>query len=339
MMVAMQRSSSGRPTMVDVAADAGVSLKTVSRVVNGVATVDEALAARVLASVERLGFRRNDVAANLRAGTGTSTIGLITADFSNAFYTTLAGGLAGSARGQGFHIITASSEEDPELERTTALDLCQRRVSGLVMVPTDTDHSYLLPEMQRGIPVVFVDRPGNGLDADAVLADNAGGARLAVEHLLTAGHRRIAMLTDSLGIFTMRERLDGVRTALRAVGAALDETLVRTGVHSPTDAAKVAADLLRSEHPPTALIAANNRATTGAVEAIRRDGADVEVVGFDDFELSGLLPMPVTIVDYDIAALGATAGERLFARLGGDTSEPTTTRLPTRLIQRGGSWA
>lgn len=338
-MVDVTETSSGRPTMVDVAADAGVSLKTVSRVVNGVTTVDEALARRVLTSVERLGFRRNDVAANLRAGTGTRTIGLITADFSNSFYTTLAGGLAASARARGFHIITASSEEDSELERTTALDLCQRRVSGLVIVPTDSDHTYLMPEIDRGIPVVFVDRPATGLEADAVLADNAGGARLGVDHLLSAGHRRIAVLTDSLGIFTMRERLDGVRAAMAAGGAPLDGALVRTGVHSPTDAAKVASELLRAADPPTALIAANNRATTGAVEAIRRAGAHVDVVGFDDFEMSGLLPMAVTIIDYDIAALGSTAGERLFSRLDGDGSRPTTIRLPTRLIQRGGSWA
>ncbi|WP_294181870.1 LacI family DNA-binding transcriptional regulator [uncultured Schumannella sp.] len=193
----------GRPTMMDVAADAGVSLQTVSRVVNQVATVDPALTKKVFESIRKLGFRRNDVAASLRSGTETKTIGLITADLANAFYSTLSSAIAAVLREREVHVIIPSSEQDVEVERSTALDLCQRRVSGLIKA-----------EVDLGIPVDFVDRPGIGLSSDAILVDNRGGAVAAAEQLVSAGHRRIGVLLDSLDIFTMRERLAGLTAAV-----------------------------------------------------------------------------------------------------------------------------
>ncbi|MBE7162698.1 MAG: LacI family DNA-binding transcriptional regulator, partial [Williamsia herbipolensis] len=225
-----------RPTMNDVADDAGVSLKTVSRVVNGVTTVDPALAERVMASVRTLGFRRNDLAATLRSGTETRTIALITADLQNPFYTPITAALAAVARSRGHQLITASSQEDPDVERATALDLCQRRVRALVVVPTAADHSYLASEVASGIPVVFVDRPGDGVPADQVLLDDRGGADSAITDLLDRGHRRIAVLLDRADIHTMAERLAGVRQGLERVGLALDPRLVSNEVHTPEDA-------------------------------------------------------------------------------------------------------
>lgn len=324
--------------MVEVAADAGVSLKTVSRVVNNVATVDPEMAQRVTASIRKLGFRRNDVAASLRSGTETRTIGLITADLSNTFYSTLSSAIAAVARDRGFHVIMSSSEENVDLERSTALDLCQRRVSGLIVVPTTSDHGYLRSEVEQGIPVVFLDRPGNGLDADAILVDNQGGAALATERLIADGHRRIAVLFDSLDIFTMRERLAGVRAAVDVAGLTLDARLTSFDVHSPDDAVAAMSTLLDAAEPPTAVVCGNNRATIGAVEEIWRRDADVEVVGFDDFEMSRLLPKPVTIVDYDTEALGIAAANRLFDRIDGDASAARQVLLPTRLVARGGAW-
>jgi LacI family transcriptional regulator len=330
--------SSDRPTMNDVAADAGVSLKTVSRVVNNVETVDPALSAKVIASIKKLGFRRNSVAASLRSGGETRTIGIITADLSNVFYTTLSSAVASIARSRGFQVIMASSEENPEIERSLALDLCQRRVSGLIVVPTSTDHSYLTAETDLGIPVVFVDRPGTGLEADAVVVDNRGGARSAIELLLSHGHRRIGVMMDSLDIYTMRERLAGVREALAAAAIPLPSPLLAADVHSPDDAILAMRRMLELSEPPTAVLCGNNRSTIGAVEELWRSGAQVEIVGFDDFEMSRLLPQAVTIVDYDTAALGRAAAERLFARVDGEDAEPSEQLLPTQLVTRGGSW-
>ncbi len=322
--------------MVDVALDAGVSLKTVSRVVNQVPTVDPVLVEKVLTSIKKLGFRRNEVAASLRSGGETKTIGLITADLSNTFYATLSSAVASVARSHDFQVIMASSEESPELERSTALALCQRRVSGLIIVPTSSDHSYLRPEVELGIPVVFVDRPGAGLDADSIVVDNRWGAYAAAERLLNAGHRRIALLLDSLSIFTMRERHAGVQDACAAFQVELNPELIAVGVHSPEQAVQTMAEMLSLDDPPTAVVCGNNRSTIGAVEEIWRRGAKVEVVGFDDFEMSRLLPQAVTIVDYDTAALGTIAADRLFERIAGDASPPSARLLPTHLVTRGG---
>ena len=337
------RLASRRPTMNDVAADANVSLKTVSRVVNQVGSVDSILVERVLKSIARLGFRRNEDAASLRSGGAVKTIGLVTAVHSNTFYTAIASGVMQMARTSGYQVIIASSEEDPELERALALDLCRRRVSGLIVVPLDSDQSFLASEMQRGTPVVFVDRPPIGVEADAVLIDNRGGARIAMEAILTRRHRRVALVMDSLGIYTMRERSAGARDAMSAAGIPADPDLVTTEAHTPDEAAGLFSRMLDLSKPPTAVLCGNNRATIGVIEELARRRAmgersaeSVQVVGFDNFEMSRLLPFPVTLVDYDISEMGARAAERLLARIQGDQGPPHAQLLPTRLVQRGG---
>ena len=322
--------------MNDVAAHARVSLKTVSRVVNGIATVAPELTERVQLSVKQLGYRRNSLAASLRAGDAPRMIGLITADLSNSFYTTLSSAIVRAVSARGFQVIMASSEEDPTLERTLALELCQRRVMGLIIVPTDASHGYLREEVELGIPVVFLDRPGVGISADEVLADNRGGAEGAIAHLVNAGHRRIGFLFDSLEIYTMRERLTWARSALELAGIPIDETLVATNIHAPEHASVAISAMLALAEPPTAVLCGNNRSTVGAVEEIWRRNADIDVAGFDDFEMSRLLPRPVTTVSSDTVALGTAAAERLLARIDGDTSAPHRTLLPTHLVSRGG---
>lgn len=320
--------------MIDVAKDARVSLKTVSRVINGVPTVDAELVQRVNEAIVRLGFRRNVVAANLRSGS-SDTIGLITADLANSFYTSIASAVSAAAVSRGYQVIMASTDEKADAERTLALDLCQRRVSGLILVPSGPDQSYLEPEIRLGTPVVFLDRPGKGATGDAVLIDNRGGAEAAVRELLDAGHRRLALLFDSLAIFTMSERLEGVRGALAEAGASLDAHLLATDLHTPELARAALQAMLTASEPPTAVFCANNRVMMGAVQALTASGVRLPITGFDDVEYSGLLPFPVRIVDYDTAHLGITATERLFARMTGDTAEPSTVLQPTRLVDRG----
>lgn len=326
---------SGRPTMVDVAADAGVSLKTVSRVINGQPNVDPALIERVNTSIARLGFHRNALAASLRSGS-RDTIGFLAADLSNTFYMTVAAAVSAMAIRRGMQVIMASSEEDAASERTLALDLCQRRVGGLILVPAGSDQSYLSGEVAAGTPVVLLDRPGGGLDADAVLIDNRGGARDAVAELLRDGHERIAVLLDSTSIFTMAERREGALDAFARAGRAPDPSLILTGLHTPAAARDAMRRLLDAERPPTAVFCGNNRSTTGALEAILPRDIDVAVTGFDDFELAEVLPRRIRIVDYDTEHLGTVAAEMLFARVDGDGAGPSRFLLPTRLVDRGG---
>src|SRR5919198_4924584 len=178
-----------RATMSDVARLAGVSIKTVSRVVNDEPGVHVDTAERVLAAIERLGFRRNVGALNLRRGSSTGTIGLVLEDVANPFYSVLTRAAEEVARGFGRQVLTGSSDEDPARERELALEFCARRVDGLIVIPAGRQHGYLLPEIASGVPVVFVDRPPGDVLADTVLVDNIRGTAEAVLHLAAHGHR------------------------------------------------------------------------------------------------------------------------------------------------------
>lgn len=320
--------------MVDVAQRAGVSLKTVSRVINNSPHVQQDLVDRVLESVAALGFRRNHNASTLRSGQPTATIGLLIEEIANPFYSTVADVAAEVARRHGTLLITASSEEDPAREQQLLRDLCARRVDGLLVVPTGADHRFLRPEVELGVPVVFLDRPASGLLADTVLLDNRGGARDGVRSLIEAGHRRIGVLLDSLSVYTMRERLIGAQEALAAAGLPDDPSLVCEDVSDPDAAARAVATLLGQADPPTAFFALNNRITVGALQELWRRRSDAGLVGFDDFELSHLMPRPLSVIAYDVRAYARTAAELLFGRIDGDHSEPRTVILPTRLVER-----
>ena len=321
--------------MVDVARLAGVSVKTVSRVVNNAPHVQQPMVDRVLRAVTELGFRRNGIAHTLRSGSTTATVGLLIEDIGNPFYSTIAAAVADVAREHETLLITASSEEDPGRERDLLLDLCSRRVDGLLVVPAGFDHGYLRTEVELGMPVVFLDRPAGGLLADTVLLDNRGGAKAGAQHLLAGGHRRVAVLIDSMGVYTMRERVAGVRDALAGAGVPYDGSLVRDGVPDPQTAARVAGDLLDAAEPPTAFFSTNNRITVGILGELWRRGSDAALVGFDDFELSHLMPRPLHVISYDTRELGRQAAQLLFRRIAGDQTWPATTVLPTRLVARG----
>jgi LacI family transcriptional regulator len=324
-----------RPTMVDVARHAGVSLKTVSRVVNNEPAVAQPLVERVLSAIAELGFRRNDIARNLRSGRLNATVGLLIEEIANPFYATIASVAADIAADHQTLLMTASSEEDVERERTLLVELCQRRVDGLLVVPAGQDHSYLRREVEMGMSVVFLDRPPGGLLADTVLLDNRGGTQAGVDRLLADGHTRIGILIDSLTVYTMRERLAGAQDALSRAKVRYDERLIREHVKTPDAAARAVAELLDQADPPTAFFCTNNRITVGALQELCRRGSDAALVGFDDFELSHLMPRPMTVIAYDTRELARTAAELLFRRIGGDQSRPATTVLPTRLVERG----
>src|SRR3954467_2894739 len=204
-----------RPTMRDVADMAGVSLKTVSRVINAEAGVTPSTAERVTAAITELGFERNDLAASLRHGRSSSTLGLVIEDVANPFYSAIAQAVESAARDRGFMLITASCEEDPEREKELVQALLRRRVDALLLVPAARDHSYLARDQ---IPVVFLDRPPHGIEADCVLLDNLGGARAPVGPLLARGHERIGVIADPESLYTAHERLSGYRQALEAAG-------------------------------------------------------------------------------------------------------------------------
>ncbi len=333
-MVRTQAPRAGRPTMKDVAAAAGVGLKTVSRVVNGEPGVNRGTAERVHAAIAALGFRRNDSARILRQG-HTASVGLVLEDVSDPFYSTLTRAVEEVARAHGSLLFTGSSDEDPLRERELTLAFCARRVDGLIIVPAGSEHDYLTQELAAGVTAVMVDRPVVGLETDTVLTDNAGGAREGVEHLLRQGHRRIGYLGDDLTIFTARERLRGYQEAMTAGGLAIPGHWVATG---PPELGRVRAAvdrMLDAETPPTALFCGNNRTTVSVLRALASRERRPALVGFDDFELADLLIPGVSVVAQDPAGMGRVAAELLFGRLAGDRSPVVRRELATTLVTRG----
>jgi LacI family transcriptional regulator len=323
-----------RPTMRHVADRAGVSLKTVSRVINDEPNVAESTAARVTAAIADLGFRRNDLARSLRHGRSSATIGLVIEDVANPFYSAITQAVETAARRRGFMVIAGSCSEDPELERELVQALLRRRVDALVLVPAAASHDWLAAEET---PVVFLDRPPVGMEADAVLLDNAGGARTAVEHLLSYGHERIACVADPEELVTASERVAGYRAALAAAGIEPDPRLVRTDSRDPEHSQAIVSELLAlpKKVRPTALFTGNNRQTVGALRALRGHKRELALVGFDDFELADLLATPTTVIRHDSHRMGVEAAQLAFARLDGDDAPPRHVVLPTELVARG----
>lgn len=327
-----------RPTMREVAALAGVAVKTVSRVVNAVPTVDPAIAARVRDAAEKLGYRPNLTASSLRRGDGrTATIGMLVEDAANPFSAALTRTVENVARNRGVLVLIGSLDEDPARERELARALIDRRVDGLAIVPAGPDHSYLISEQRSGTCLVFVDREPSLLDADAVVCDNRQGAITAVRHLLAAGHCRIAYLGDRASISTATQRFDGYRHALELAHIEFDEEIVRQGGASEQSAIAAAEQLLSLPDPPTALFTSQNLVTIGASRALRTLGLQNTVahVGFDDFPLADMLSPGISVIAQDIEAMGKAAAEILFSRLDGDQSPTRTVTVPTRLIKRG----
>ncbi len=324
--------------MREVAALAGVSIKTVSRVVRGEAGVSPELAARVTDAAAMLDYRHNLAASTLRGhDQKTAAIGLVLMDVANPFASALHRAVEDFAHGRGTLVFAVSSDENPGRQREVLDALLSRRVDGLIVMPVGNDHGMLLHEQKRGTPMVFVDRLPAATEIDSVTVDNREGARCAVEHLAAHGHRRIAYLGDLQTIWTAAQRYAGYVEGLARTGVTLHPELVRADLHSP-EAAETAADILLTRPDrPTAIFSAQNLVTIGVLRAIQKHGLHEEIalVGFDDLPLAELLTPRLTAVVQDPARIGRTAAELLFARLDGDVSPAHHRVIATRLVTRG----
>lgn len=321
--------------MRDVAYEAKVSLKTVSRVVNCESNVAPATTKQVQKAITRLGYLRNEHARALRQQRVLQMLGLVTEDVSNPFYSAIARGVEEEVRDRALLVVAGSSDEDPERERALLEMLCEQRVAGLLVVPTGGDHSFLAPEIGHGTAVVFVDRPPEDLAADTVLLDNFGGAKSGVEHLLAHGHRRVGLVGDLPGIYTTAERLRGYQVALASAGIGPASELVRLGCHDSDSATAAVHQLLALPDPPTALFACNNRITIGALQCLGGMSEPPALVAFDDFELAPLLSPPVTVVAYDQAEVGRRAARLVCSRIDGMDGPPLKSVIPTTIVPRG----
>lgn len=328
--------SASRATMREVAAAAGVSIKTVSRVVNEDPAVAPETAAAVRASIDRLRYRRNDIAKSLRRGSTLATIGAVITDLANPFFASVARGIEDVADERGRLLVVASSEEDEARERHLVERLAGLRVEGLAIVPAGDDCRYVRAELGEGTPVVLVDRVPAELWTDGVVLDNRVGGRIATAQLLKGGSRRVAVIGDRAKIAAVAERYEGYREAMDEAGLAVAEELVRLDLHGVTEAQRATGELLSLAEPPDAFFTLNNRMTTGALLALSAAGQDhVPLVGFDDIELAETLRKEIMLVSDSPYDMGRQAAHRLFARLDGDDSPPRRDVVAVSLVHKG----
>jgi LacI family transcriptional regulator len=322
------------PTMNDVAREAGVALKTVSRFVNGATNIDPVLSARIDDAIQTLGYRRNLAAASIRPGHSSGVIGMIIGDLANPYYSVLARAVETYVREQGYLLITASSDEDGALHDRLVDRLLDQRADGLLVVPPRRAARRWDQVLSSIPPLVFLDRPAAFEQADTVLADNEGGAYQATQTLIACGARRVAFVGDDPAIYTMQERFKGYVRAVQEAGLAVDHDLVRTNAHDAEQATTTVADLL-ARTGTDAVFAANNRSAVGALGAFASARRRVALIGFDDFEGASLVQPAVSVVRQPIVEMGHRAAQILMDRLSGGNSQATTHVLPTTLVIRG----
>lgn len=324
-------------TISDVAALAGVSTATVSRALNGKSTVDPALAARVLAAAQELGYQPNGPARNLRRQEA-AVLALIISDVENPFFTAIARGVEDVAHSVGYSVVLCNTDEDAEKERKYVAVAIQERVAGVIISPTATA-TGVAQLAARGTPTVAVDRPLPDRESDTVLVDTRLAARQATTHLIDQGYERIGCITGPAGVRTADDRLAGYRDALKAAKHRGSPRLVRRTEFKAAGAQKAAADLFAQEEPPDALLVANSAMAIGVLEALRsltlRPGRDIGIVAFDDVPWAALVDPPMTVVAQPAYEIGKVAAQLLLARIADNTRAPTTTTLGARLIERG----
>jgi LacI family transcriptional regulator len=321
-------------TIRDVAARAGVSVATVSKVINQRYGVAAETNARVLAVIEELGYEASLVAQSLR-NHRTNVIGILVADLE-PFSTELLKGAADAIRGTGFELVVYSAggrtSDHVGWERRYLSRLSGTLIDGAVLVtPTVTNVHY-------DAPIVAVDPHTGPSDLVTIDSDNLRGGRLATGHLLDLGHRRIAMLTGRPDLQSAQLREEGYRQAMAAAGVPVDEKLVAVGAYDPEIAVDAALELLTGPDRPTAVFAANDLSAIATIEAATRLGLrvpdDLSVVGFDNVPESALCVPPLTTVDQPIRKMGQRAVELLVGLIRGEQPDSLHVTLETNLIVR-----
>jgi LacI family transcriptional regulator len=325
---------SSRVTIRDVAARAGVSVATVSKVINNRYGVASGTSARVQAVIDELGYEASLVAQSLR-NHRTNVIGILVADLE-PFSTELLKGAADAIRGSGFELVIYSagghSGDRVGWERRYLSRLSGTLIDGAVLVtPTVVDVNY-------GSPIVAIDPHTGQSDLPTVDSDNLRGAQLATGHLLSLGHRRIAMLTGRPDLESAQLRERGYREALQAAGAIVDESLIRCGDYDPEVSLEQARLLLTGPNPPTAVFAANDMSAIATIEVATELGlhvpADLSVVGFDNIPESALCAPPLTTVEQPIRKMGERSIELLLSLIRGERLQATHITLATNLVIR-----
>lgn len=331
-----------RPSVTDVARHAGVSVGTVSNVLNRPERVSPATRERVEAAIAALDFVPSGSARQLRAGVAQS-VGAVVLDLGNPFFTSVARGIEDRLLPEGIALMVSSSDEQAEREARMLTLLEHHGVRGILVTPSSDDLSQYEALVRRGTPVVLVDA-GLGTDFPTVAVDDVLGGRLAVAHLLAMGHRRIAVVTGPASIRQCVDRVAGARAAIRDAGLDPDEVLVEVPVRAlNADQGEDAAHRLLARQPqgrPTGIFCVNDLLALGALRTLLRAGVDVPgkmaVVGYDDVPFASMLMVPLTTVRQPTHKIGWTAADLLLTseEREGNGDAPTQVQFAPELVVR-----
>ncbi|GAA2615153.1 LacI family DNA-binding transcriptional regulator [Streptomyces axinellae] len=319
----------------DVAAHAGVSVATVSRVLNGHSGVRDETRTRVLEAVAELRYRPNTLARSLRTDQ-TRTLGLVISDVLNPFFTELARAVEDAARSRGYSVIIGNADEQLTLQDHHVRTLLDRRIDGLLVSPADGQSLALREAAVSGIPMVFVDRWIEGLDVPLVRADGRSAVRSLVAHLYALGHRRLAIITGPVASTTSNERVHAFRSALREHGLPLPAAYIGQGDFQTASGRRVAGDFFALPEPPDAVFATDNLMALGVMEQLRMLGLrvpdDVSLAAFDDIPWFLHTDPPITAIAQPTQELGHRAVAALTDLVEGRSAGSVT--LSAHLIAR-----
>jgi LacI family transcriptional regulator len=330
----------GTPGMKDVAAVAGVSIGTVSNVLNRPHLVSEATRLRVQAAIVELGFVRNETARQLRAGS-SRTIAYVVLDAANPFFNDVARGVEEVARGEGMVVFLCNSNQDNGREREYLERLREQRVQGVLITPIDPKADRLA-EMagNGGVPVVLVDCHAQDDTQCSVSVDDVLGGELALTHLLETGHDRIAFVGGPMTVQQVRDRYQGARNALERAGRPVELVPLETDALVVAEGRRAGERLvaLPADQRPTAAFCANDLLALGLLQAMTRFGlsvpGDLAVVGYDDIEFAEAAAVPLTSVRQPRELLGRTAARLLLEEASGEFHTHQQVRFSPELVVR-----
>jgi DNA-binding LacI/PurR family transcriptional regulator len=324
-------------TLNDLATRLKVSTATISRALSKPEAVAPDTRKRVLEGVRRYGYQLNGIARSLRTQQ-TRTIGIIVPDIRNPFFSAIVKAAEDVARANDFTVLICNADEDGRNEEAAVRLFLDRQVSGVIHCSAGGNVELLAALQRKAIPMIDFDRRSGLKDVDTIELDNALGARLAADHLLSLGHKRIAMISGPCHLSNSRNRLNGFRRALREVGVQLPNEYVEYGDFREASGRRAAEKLLSLKKRPTALFVANNEMTAGALLALREQKTripdEISLVGFDDARWAQFSDPPLTIVAQPTSAMGKRSAELLLTRI--QKEKGTTTEIfPPELVVRG----
>ncbi len=326
-------------SLTDVAKKAGVSIATVSRVINNGTNVNEETRAKVLKAIKELKYQPSRVAKRLRSKSSSSNLlGLLIPDIQNPFYVDVLRGVEDVAYENNYAVIMCNFAQDEQKEKMYLDILQQESIDGLIAAPAHEKDVNVLRLLDEGLPIVCVDRGLVGKEVDVVVVNNRDGAYQAVDHLVKSGYKRIAYISGQKQIPSSKYREQGYRDALMDNGVEIDLDLIKYGDSKYHSGVELCAELLNMKNPPDAIFTGNNLITLGALEMIHERNLkipeEVAIIGFDDMYWSLSLNPPLSAVRQPAYEIGRRACELLIQRIGDPTRSVIQMTLNAQLMIR-----